>query len=174
MANKNTKAKFKSDPDATFLQNWYSQLIGLSGGNKAFAKRAAKHTTGGKVPPEVLQGAFMEHPFKRKLDIGNGVTGNSLANTMGTVGAAIQAHPWAAAGMGAMGLANLSGLVDDDKIGGQLVGGLGGGLAANLMGASPMATIAVGLGGGTLGSLFDKLRAKKEAEQQAMYQQQSY
>jgi hypothetical protein len=30
------------------------------------------------------------------------------------------------------------------------------------------------MGGGMLGSLFDKLRAKKELEQQSMYQQQSY
>ena len=167
-------AKFVKDPEASLLQNFYSQLIGLSGGNDAFAARAAKHIKGGEVPPDVLQGAFMEHPFKTKLDIGNGVTGNSLANTLGTAGAAIKAHPWAAAGMGALGAANIAGLVDDDKFGGQLVGGLGGGLIANLAGASPVASLAIGLGGGTLGSLFDKLRAKKEAEQQALYQQQEY
>jgi hypothetical protein len=175
MANKTVKKGFQSDPNSTFLQNLYSQLVGLSGGDKAYGKRATKYVKGGKAPgADVLLGAFSEHPFSRKIDLGGKAVGNSLGNTLGMVGSAVQAHPWATAGLGAMGLANISGLVDDDKIGGQLVGGLGAGIGSALAGVSPMTSIALGLGGGTLGSLFDKLRAKKEAEQQAMYQQQSY
>ena len=167
-------ANFKNDPDATFLQNWYSQMVGASGGDDAFAERAAKYVKGGEVPDNILQGAFMDKPFTRKLDIGNGVTGNSLKNTLSMTKDAIKANPWASAGLGAMGIANIAGLVDDDKIGGQLVGGLAGSVIPSLMGASPMATIAWGLGGGTLGSLYDKLRAKKEAEQNVTYPSQMY
>lgn len=158
----------------SFLQNLYSQLIDLSGGTKAFTARAPKYVKGGKVPPKVLRGAFSESPLKTKVDFGKGITGNSLKNTLSMTGAAIKAHPWASAGIGALGAVNLAGLVDDDKIGGQLVGGLGAGIGSALAGVSPVAAIALGLGGGTLGSLFDKLRAKKELEQQAMYQEQSY
>lgn len=120
------------------------------------------------------QQAFGASPFSTKVDLGNGVTGNALKNTLGAVGANIQAHPYLSAGMGALGAANIAGLVDDNKIGGQIVGGLAGGVLPAVMGASPMTAIGLGLGGGMLGSLFDKLRAKKEAEQQSMYQQQNY
>lgn len=113
------------------------------------------------------------NPFKTKLDV-NGVEMNPLKYNLGAIGKSIQAHPLAAAGMGALGVANIAGLTDDDKIGGQLVGGLGGGLLASALNVNPMAKLAIGMGGGALGSLFDKLRAKKEAEQQALYQQQSY
>lgn len=128
----------------------------------------AKHKT--------AQDAFAQHPFSTKVDLGNGVTGNSLKNTGSMLLKNIKAHPYLSAGMGALGAANIAGLVDDNKIGGQLVGGLAGGVIPAVMGASPMAAIGLGLGGGMLGSLFDKLRAKKEAEQQQMstYQQQNY
>ena len=120
------------------------------------------------------QQAFGANPLKTKVDLGNGVTGNALKNTLGAVGANVKAHPYLSAGIGALGAANIAGLVDDNKIGGQLVGGLAGGIIPAMLGVSPMTSIALGLGGGTLGSLFDKLRAKKEAEQQqaSMYQQQ--
>lgn len=122
-----------------------------------------------------LEDLFAANALKSKLNA-PGVEGttNPLKYNLGAIGQAAKAHPLAAAGLGAMGIANIAGLTDDDKIGGQLVGGLGGGIAANLMGANPITALAVGLGGGTLGSLFDKLRAKKELEQQAMYQNQSY
>jgi hypothetical protein len=113
------------------------------------------------------------NPFKTKLDV-NGVEMNPLKYNLGAIGKSIQAHPLAAAGMGALGVANIAGLTDDDKIGGQLVGGLGGGILASTLNVNPVAKLAIGMGGGALGSLFDKLRAKKEAEQQATYQQQSY
>lgn len=168
MANANDTEKI------SYLQKLYEQLIGLSGGRDAFNERAAKYVKGGDIPSDLAGAAFSESPFKTKVDLGKGITGNSLKNTLGMAGSAIKAHPWASAGMGALGAANVAGLVDDDKIAGQLVGGLGSGVIANLAGVSPMASLAIGLGGGTLGSLFDKLRAKKELEQQSMHQQQEY
>jgi hypothetical protein len=120
------------------------------------------------------QRAYGANPFKTKVDLGGGRVGNGLANTAGAIGANISANPLAAIGMGSLGAANIAGLVDNDKIGGQLVGTLGGGALAHFLPVSPMAKLAVGMGGGMLGSLFDKLRAKKELEQQSMYQQQSY
>ena len=121
--------------------------------------------------------AMAANPFKTKLDIGNGQTVNSLANTANLVGANIGAHPFKAAGLGALGAVNVAGLFDNEQIGGQLIGtGAGIALPALLtkLGAissvSPMGRVAWTLGGGALGSLFDRLRAKK-AEEQAMAQQ---
>ena len=167
-------AKFKSNEDLSFLQNLYAQLTDLSGGEEPYAKRAVKYVKGGEVPANVISDAFLEHPFKTKVAFGNGATGNSLKNTLGMAKSAIKANPWQTAGLGAMGIANVAGLTDNDKVGGQLVGSLAGGVIPAVMGANPMTAIALGLGGGTLGSLFDKLRAKKETEQQGMYQEQSY
>lgn len=148
--------------------NWNRvRAKGMSGVDEAGAEEALK-----KMFAE--QQAFGASPLKTKVDLGGGKTGNALKNTLGAVGANIKAHPVQAAGLGALGVANIAGLTDDDKIGGQLVGGLAGGVIPALMGANPTTAIALGLGGGTLGSLFDKLRAKKEAEQKAVYQEQSY
>jgi hypothetical protein len=123
---------------------------------------------------KAAQDAFAQHPFSTKVDLGNGVTGNSLKNTGSMLLKNIQAHPYISAGMGALGAANVAGLVDDNKVGAQLIGGAAGAALPALFGASPMTTIALGATGGALGSLFDKLRAKKESEQQSMYQQQEY
>lgn len=116
-----------------------------------------------------FEGQMAANPLKTKLDI-NGTTVNPLKYNMGALGSAIKAHPFKAAGIGALGAANLAGLFDNEQIGGQLIGGLGGGALAHFLPVSPIAKVAIGLGGGTLGSLFDKLRAKK-AEEQAMAQQ---
>lgn len=148
--------------------NWNRvRAKGMSGVDEAGAEEALK-----KMFAE--QQAFGASPLKTKVDLGGGKTGNALKNTLGAIGANIQAHPMQAAGLGALGVANIAGLTDDDKIGGQLVGTLGGGALAHFLPVSPVAKLAIGMGGGTLGSLFDKLRAKKDAEQQAMYQEQTY
>lgn len=171
------KSKKTSASEPSYLQQLASQLIDLAGGNEAYDKRAVKYIKGGEVPPEIVRGAFTESPFKTNVDFGKGVTGNSLRNTLSTAGSAIAAHPFASAGLGILGATNISGLVDDDKIGGQLVGG-GLGLAApalmtklGMAAPTPIGKLAMVMGGGALGSLFDKLRAKKEAEQQ-VYQQE--
>ena len=100
------------------------------------------------------------------------IIGNSMS--LGSAGkialGAAKAHPFKAAGLVGSGLANIGGLTDNDKFGGQLAGlGLGG-LGAHLLAAqNPYAAAMMTLGGGTLGSLFDKLRARKEQEQAQAY-----
>lgn len=94
-------------------------------------------------------------------------TGSDLGTVAKTY---IGQHPFQTAGLAGLGLANLGGLTDNDQFGGQLIGtGLGG--LASIMTDNPMARAAITMGGGTLGSLFDKLRAQKEQEEamQAQY-----
>ena len=144
---------------------------------KAFEGTIAKNIKDIGTKHNATLDALAANPFKTKLDIGDGQTVNSLANTANLVGANIQAHPFKAAGLGLGAAANVAGLFDNDKIGGQLVGtGAGIALPALLskLGAmtsvTPMGRIGWALGGGALGSLYDKLMAKKE-EEQAMAQQ---
>lgn len=118
---------------------------------------------------EDAQSAFQANPLKTKVPMPDGSTGNALKNTMGLLGANIKAHPLMSAGLGALGAANIAGLTDDDKIAGQLLGSGAGFLASNLV-AHPAAKAAIMMGGGTLGSLFDKLMSKKDQEAQAAMQ----
>ena len=80
----------------------------------------------------------------------------------------LKANPGLGLGLVGTGLMNVGGLFDNDKLGGQLLGGLGGAAASkfllpNLLGTvSPQAQLLTTLGGGALGSLFDKLRQNKE------------
>lgn len=120
-------------------------------------------------------GALANNPFSTKVEVaGSAKPVNALMNTVRTAGGAIKAHPFAAGALGLAGATNLAGLVDNNKVGAQLIGGAAGAALPALFGASPMTTIALGATGGALGSLFDKLRAKKEAQQQSTYQQQEY
>lgn len=95
-----------------------------------------------------------------------GTTGRLLVENM-------RAHPFKTAGIGLGGLMNVSGLFDNDKIIGQAAGLGAGGLAAKYLlpkfgvGGIANGALAV-MGGGTLGSLFDKLMAKKAEEEAAM------
>lgn len=88
-------------------------------------------------------------------------TGSDLGTVAKTY---IGQHPFQTAGLAGLGLTNLGGLTDNDKFGGQLIGAGLGGLASTLA-ANPMLKAAITMGGGTLGSLFDKLRAQKEQEE---------
>lgn len=91
----------------------------------------------------------------------------------------VKANPWAAAGTGLLGAANLGGLTDNDKLLGQGVGAALGAAApavlSKIMGVpinvGTLGRVNLAMGGGALGSLFDTLRAKQE-EEQAMAQQQ--
>lgn len=93
----------------------------------------------------------------------------------------IKANPRAALGTGALGAANVAGLLDNDKVLGQGVGAVAGYalpaiaslIAKRPVTVSPLMRANLAMGGGTLGALFDNLRAKKEQEQ-AMAQQQYY
>lgn len=95
-------------------------------------------------------------------------TGGVPATGMGALNIAMnaaKAHPYAAMGLGTLGAMNIGGLTDNDKFGGQLGGAALGGLGATLAQDNPALQAALVMGGGSLGSLFDKLRAKKEQEQ---------
>lgn len=76
-----------------------------------------------------------------------------------------------AAGAG-LALGNLGGLVDNDKFGGQLGGLALGGLGSYMGGLGPGASALLTMGGGELGALFDKLRAKREGQRKQISQQQ--
>lgn len=109
--------------------------------------------------------------------MGTSKKNNSNANNSNTVGLNvislkdwIKSHPAQSAGYGLTGVMNIGGLLDDDKILGQLGGAAGGyGIAKipavsaylNSKGIDPTL---VAMTGGALGSLFDKLRTQKEEE----------
>lgn len=84
----------------------------------------------------------------------------------------MKAHPGMSAGLGITGAANLAGLFDNTKVGGQLLGaglgaGLGYGILPKLAGTiSPQAQLLTTLTGGSLGALFDNLRSKQEKERE--------
>lgn len=85
---------------------------------------------------------------------------------------AARQNPGKTAGLVGLGVGNVSGLLDNDKFGGQLGGAGLGFLASKLLETtSPYTAALMTLGGGQLGSLFDKLRAKKAQEKQMQQQQ---
>lgn len=183
---------YNTYPDSTFLQDLMSQLYNSDANRSAMAKKYgvnpaefAKFEYGAFEPDKFEfdkfeptqafqdmnadQAAFQASPFSSKVNTSKGVE-SGLKNTFGVLKNNIKAHPLASAGIGALGAANVAGLVDDNKVAGQLLGSLGGGLASHFLVQNPMAKLAITMGGGTLGALFDKLRAKKEAERAAQEQ----
>ena len=117
--------------------------------------------------PELLKLASM----LARASGGNGqITGPISSRNMGrlAVGAA-KAHPFKTAGLVGLSAGNIGGLMDNDKFGGQLGGLALGGLGSYLMETNPYTAAMLTMGGGELGALFDKLRAKKEQEQQAQF-----
>ena len=87
---------------------------------------------------------------------------------------AASAHPFLT-GAGALTTGmNIAGLTDNDKFGGQLGGAALGGLGSYLAGLQPGYAYLATTAGGALGSLFDKLREKREKEAQYAQQMQSY
>ena len=86
----------------------------------------------------------------------------------------IKNHPGKAIGTGLLGAGNVAGLVDNDKVLGQIGGTVGGALlGSKLLGFGPYGALNSALVGGGVGALFDALRSKKEQEEQQaqMYQQ---
>lgn len=107
-------------------------------------------------------------------DAVSGAAGGNLGDLGALALSAAKAHPFKTAGAVGLGLGNIGGLVDNKKFGGQLGGLALGGLGAKMLASgNPYAAAMLTLGGGELGALFDKLRAKKEQEQ-ALPQYQSY
>lgn len=93
---------------------------------------------------------------------------NPKGVTIGEIGkmglGAASAHPFfTGAGALTTGM-NIAGLTDNDKFGGQLGGAALGGLISYLQGFNPGYAYLATTAGGALGSLFDKLRAKREQE----------
>lgn len=98
----------------------------------------------------------------------DGVNASQLGSL--ALGAA-KAHPFKAAGLLGLGAGNIGGLTDNDKFGGQLGGlALGGLGAATFASGNPYLQAMLTMGGGQLGALFDKLRARKEQEQAQIQQ----
>lgn len=98
---------------------------------------------------------------------GNTYNGTDMLNMAKMYG---KTHPIASLATGAGALANVGGLMDNDKLGGQLIGGLLGGLGGHFLGGGGLSTLQAGLAGGALGSLFDKLRAKRESQSKQLPQ----
>jgi hypothetical protein len=105
------------------------------------------------------------------FDVGaDGVATPTSDGALSTLGGWIKAHPWQTAGYGLTGAMNLGGLFDNDKLLGQLGGAAAGfGISkipavSGLLAAHGINPALVAMGGGALGSLFDKLRANKDAQ----------
>lgn len=106
-----------------------------------------------------------------KQNLAEALATNGQSLSAGNLGSlalgAAKSHPFKTAGLGALGLGNIGGLMDNNKFGGQLGGlALGGLGAATLASGNPYLQAMLTMGGGELGALFDKLRAKKEQQAQ--------
>lgn len=106
----------------------------------------------------------------------NNISDGVSIGQLGKLGlGAASAHPLQTAGGALTTGMNLAGLTDNDKFGGQIGGLALGGLASYGLGLNPGYAYLATTAGGALGSLFDKLRAKREAEaQQAQMYRQAY
>lgn len=134
------------------------------------------------VPEEALAEFFAkakDAPLSSKAISVDGLPNNSgLGATTALAGNWIKDNKLKSAGLLGAGAANVAGLFDNPNIIGQLAG-LGGGFAAGKMlipklTKNPLTGSGMALatmGGGALGSLFDKLMANKDAQK---YQEQYY
>lgn len=110
-------------------------------------------------------GAGNEIKRKTLKEMFEGLKNNA---TVQNVGSYMKAHPYMSTFLGLGGTANLAGLFDNDKVGGQLLGGALGGIATIPFKMTPQGRVLAAMAGGGLGALYDNLAAKKEqAYQQA-------
>lgn len=108
-----------------------------------------------------------------KIDfIGNdGKTSSVSMNPLATTGQIaftdMKTHPGKYLGTALNTSGALAGLLDNDKVGGQIATTAAGAIIPKLLGMKlgPLAAYNIAVGAGHLGSLFDNLRAKKEQEQ---------
>lgn len=119
--------------------------------------------------------AMSKDPESAKLyEAAMNEAGPTLGETAKLGLGAASAHPFLT-GAGALTTGmNIAGLTDDDKFGGQLGGAALGGLGSYMAGLEPGYAYLATTAGGALGSLFDKLRTKREQEAQYAQQMQSY
>ena len=114
-----------------------------------------------------------------KLNVaGNAVDNTGIGTTAKLAMNKMKAHPFKTAGLGLLGATNVAGLFDNNKMGGQLVG-TGVGAAVPFLANKFLETkfgvpgkLGFAMAGGAMGSLFDKLMAKKEQEQAMLEQYQ--
>lgn len=177
--------------DAKLFDNMYPELAGSEldiqeklSKRMPKAKRASLESELADIGARraSLSDALATNPLKTKVELDDGSVINPLANTANLAGNWMSNHKLKTAGLAGTGLMNLAGLFDNDKIVGQGLG-LGAGFAAGkilpgLLKTNPLTGSGLALAtmaGGSLGSLFDKLMAKKaeeEAAVQAAYAEQ--
>jgi hypothetical protein len=152
--------------DRTMVSGMFENLYRSKASKQKMAQMLKAKGAGANVDDFLAQQAkFMADP----LNSGTG----SLKNTASLAGANLTTP--AALGTVANVGANVAGLFDNDKVGGQLIGAaIGAGVPA-LLGAKlgPLAYVNLAAGGGIVGSLFDTLRAKK-ADERAQYGKEEY
>ena len=126
------------------------------------------------VSPILLKAAknIRTRPHLRNSFASPLATKNSMSAILPVLGNEIVSHPLATAGLALGAGANIAGVADNKYIGGQLAGEGLGALSTYLIPklfngtkATPIAMVAGTLGGGALGSLFDKLREQKDSQQ---------
>lgn len=137
-----------------------------------------RKTSGNGLADEAYRAVFDNaalDPLTRQ-PVAEGFTNTGLGTTAGLAGNWIKDHKLKSAGLGLGIGANLAGLFDNPNMAGQLLGGAGAGIGANLIAKhllkkplTASGTALWALGGGALGSLFDKLMYKKQQEQQQQY-----
>lgn len=123
---------------------------------------------------DAIYDAMRQKPLAWKLPVdGSEATVSPLKTMGGSLWNNIKANPGKAAGTGLLAAGNVAGLVDNDKLLGQVLGTAGGALlGSKLLGFGPLGIANTAMVSGGLGALFDALRSKKEQEEQ--YQQQYY
>lgn len=119
----------------------------------------------GNQDPTTAQMKGVEDLATRIEDLQDIDGGVSIPQLGGLALTSAKLHPFKTMGLAGLGAGNIGGLTDNDKFGGQLGGLALGGLGSYLMGANPYAAAMMTMGGGQLGALFDKLRARREQEQ---------
>jgi hypothetical protein len=152
--------------DRSTLSGVFENLYRSNASKQKMAQMLKAKGAGANVDDFLAQQAkFMADP----LNSGTG----SLKNTASLVGANLKTP--AALGTVANVGTNVAGLLDNDKIGGQLIGAAVGAGVPALLGAKlgPLAYINLAAGGGNIGALFDTLRAKK-ADERAQYGKEEY
>lgn len=157
------------DDDGNMLDasKYYNKKNILAAANENIAKGMDASMTANAAKQQVLEGKRLAPFYTGNID--NAKFGNWASLALG----AAKNHPFKTAGLIGLGAGNIGGLTDNDKFAGQ-IGGLGlGGLGAAAFASNPYTAALMTMGGGQLGALFDKLRARKEQEQ-AQPQQQYY
>lgn len=166
--------------DAGYLQQLIDQLYG-SEASRAVMQGDFVNSAEGLPAEDFLnaQAQMRAKPFStKKTSMESSIPGkkitaekSNLSRTFNLLKANAAAHPLATAGTALNAGGNLAGLFDNDKILGQGIGAVVGGLGGKMFELSPLGMTNAAMIGGNLGALFDNLRAKKEREQAyAQYQ----